>query len=170
LKEVFSFLFERSSLIVVAGVVSYMEDVRSLFHVLNRRYNRLEKVCCRIDGVGISLVHSHILYEIDNQDAPSMQQIADLLGIDITTFSRQIQTLIKIGLVIKSANPSDKRFYFLSLTEKGKRTADEINALVISNLEDIFSQMNEFEKDTVIHSLKILTRSMGQLGSSKVFR
>jgi DNA-binding MarR family transcriptional regulator len=145
-----------------------MEDVRSLFHVLNRKYNRLEKDCCRIEGTGISLVHSHILYEIDKHNAPSMQQIADLLRIDITTFSRQIQTLIKMGLVIKSANLSDKRFYFLSLTEKGKRTADEINILVISNLDDIFSQMNEFERDTVIHSLKILTRAMGQLRSNKV--
>jgi DNA-binding MarR family transcriptional regulator len=145
-----------------------MEDVRSLFHVLNRKYNRLEKDCCHIEGTGISLVHSHILYEIDKHNAPSMQQIADLLRIDITTFSRQIQTLIKMGLVIKSANPSDKRFYFLSLTEKGKRTADEINILVISNLDDIFSQMNEFERDTVIHSLKILTRAMGQLRSNKV--
>lgn len=147
-----------------------MEDVRSLFHVLNRRYNGLEKECCRIEGTGISLVHSHILYEINKHDAPSMQQIADMLGIDITTFSRQIQTLIKMGLVIKSSNPSDKRFYFLSLTEKGKRTADEVNNMVNSNLDKIFSQMNEFERDTVVHSLKILTRSMGQIKNSKVSR
>lgn len=146
--------------------MSEIEDVRSLCHVLNRRYSRLEKDCCRNEGVEISLVHSHILYEIDKHTSPSMQQIADLLGIDITTFSRQIQTLIKSGLVNKSANPSDKRIYFLSLTEKGKRTADEIANLVHSSLDDIFSQMNEFERDTVIHSLKILTRAMGQLKSS----
>jgi DNA-binding MarR family transcriptional regulator len=162
LKKLISFLFSSPSLIVKEKVVSKMEDVRSLFHVMNKRYSRLEKNCCRGEGVDISLVHSHILYEIDKHTAPSMQQIADLLGIDITTFSRQIQTLIKIGLVIKSANPSDKRIYFLSLTEKGKRTADEIDTLLNLNLKEIFSHMNEFERDTVIHSLKILTRAMGQ--------
>ncbi|MCM3717348.1 MarR family winged helix-turn-helix transcriptional regulator [Fictibacillus phosphorivorans] len=145
-----------------------MEDIRSLFHMLNRKYNRLEKDCCRVEGSGISLVHSHILYEIDKQHTPSMQQIADTLGIDITTFSRQIQTLTKMGLVIKKTNPSDKRYYFLSLTEKGQQTADEVHRMIHSSLEEIFSQMNEFERDTVIHSLKILTRTMGQLNNSKV--
>lgn len=139
-----------------------MDDVRNLFQVMNRRFGLLQKNCCHVDGIDISLVHSHILYEIEKHTKPSMQQIADLLGIDITTFSRQIQTLIKADLVKKSANPEDKRIHFLSLTEKGKQTANEIDTMVKENLNDIFSQMNEFERDTVIHSLKILTRAMGQ--------
>jgi DNA-binding MarR family transcriptional regulator len=143
--------------------VSLMEDIRSLLQVLNRRYNLLQKKCCHIDGLDISLVHSHILYEIDKHTAPSMQQIAALLGIDITTFSRQIQTLLKMGLVKKSNNPADKRIHFLSLTEKGKQIADEIDTMIQENLMQMFSSMNEFERDTVIHSLKILTRSMGQI-------
>lgn len=147
-----------------------MKDVRSLFHVLNTKYSRLEKNCCRVNGIDISLVHSHILYAINKHSLPSMHQIADLLGIDITTFSRQIQTLMKLGLVIKSTNPSDKRYYFLSLTEKGKQLAGEIDTMINSKLDEVFSQMNEFERDTVIHSLKIITRVMGQLNNSNVIR
>jgi DNA-binding MarR family transcriptional regulator len=71
--------------------------------------------------------------------------------------------LLKMGLVKKSNNPADKRIHFLSLTEKGKQIADEIDTMIQENLMQMFSSMNEFERDTVIHSLKILTRSMGQI-------
>lgn len=78
-----------------------MEISRDIFHVLTRRFGLLNKNCCTVGDFEISLVQSHILYEIDKQKEPSMQQIADTLAMDITTFSRQIQTLVKMELVKK---------------------------------------------------------------------
>jgi DNA-binding MarR family transcriptional regulator len=142
--------------------VYLMEDVRNLLQTLNRKYSLLQKKSCRIEGESISLVHSYILYEIEKHYQPSMQQVADQLGIDITTFSRQIQTLIKAGLVKKNANPKDKRIYFLSLTERGKQISAEIDSQIKTNLETIFSQLSDFERDTVIHSLKIINKAMSE--------
>ncbi|KAF6589071.1 winged helix-turn-helix transcriptional regulator, partial [Paenibacillus sp. EKM208P] len=74
-----------------------------------------------------SPVQSHILYEIDRQHKPSMQQIAETLGTDITTFSRQVQSLTKMNLVEKTPDPSDRRVYTLSLTVEGKYVATTID-------------------------------------------
>lgn len=72
-----------------------MENTRELFQVMTRRFGFLNKNCCSAGGLDISLIQSHILYEIDNLHKPSMQQVAEALGTDITTFSRQVQSLSK---------------------------------------------------------------------------
>ncbi|HLO12475.1 MAG TPA: helix-turn-helix domain-containing protein, partial [Pseudoneobacillus sp.] len=84
-----------------------MENTRELFQILTRRFGFLNKNCCTVGAVEISVIHSHILYEIDKSHSPSIQQVAQNLGIDITTFSRQIQSLVKHGLVKKTPDPND---------------------------------------------------------------
>jgi len=91
-----------------------------------------------------------------------MQQVADALGMDITTFSRQIQNLVKRGLVKKTPLPEDRRVYTLSLTAEGKSVAAAIDQEINRYLDEIFSHMSEFEKETVIRSIKLLNECMGK--------
>ncbi len=139
-----------------------MENKREIFQILSRRFGLLNKNCCTVGGFDISTVHSHILYEIDKQNEPTMQQVADTLGIDVTTFSRQIQTLIKLKLVTKSPSVEDKRYYILSLTTEGKFLATSIETTMNSYLNEIFSHMNEFEQETVLRSIKVLNNAMAK--------
>ncbi|MCM3127148.1 MarR family winged helix-turn-helix transcriptional regulator [Paenibacillus provencensis] len=136
------------------------ESLRELLQVTARRFGLLNKNCCSVGTNDISMIQSHILYEIDRQHEPSMQQIADTLGIDITTFSRQVQTLIKKNLVKKTTLPEDRRVYILHLTTEGKFVATTIDENMNSYLNEIFSFMNEFERETVLRSIKLLNESM----------
>lgn len=139
-----------------------MENTRELFQVLTRRFGMLNKNCCSSGGIDLSLVQSHILYELDRLNQPNVQQVADVLGMDITTFSRQIQTLVKMNLVRKSQLPEDRRIYVLSLTADGKNAAAAIDEEMNQYLEEVFSHMNEFEKETVIRSIKLLNNAMAK--------
>lgn len=139
-----------------------MDNKRELFQVLTRRFGLLNKNCCSVGAIDISSVHSHILYEIDKQHEPTMQQIAETLAIDVTTFSRQIQTLIKMELVTKSPSLNDKRYYVLALTTQGKFMASTIDASMNDYLNEIFSHMNEFEQETVLRSIKLLNNAMSK--------
>lgn len=137
-----------------------MNNLRELLQILARQFGLLNKNCCQISGLDISLIHSHILYEIDRQNTPSMQKVAETLGVDITTFSRQIQSLVKMNLVKKTATPEDRRVYMLSLTIEGRFVAGSIDKMMNDYLDEVFSFMNEFEKETVIRSLQLLNTSM----------
>ncbi|SFA51550.1 DNA-binding transcriptional regulator, MarR family [Parageobacillus thermantarcticus] len=139
-----------------------MENMRELFQVMTRRFGLLNKNCCSIGDVDISLVQSHILYEIDKREYPSMQQVSEALGMDITTFSRQIQNLVKKGLVKKTPLPEDRRVYTLSLTTEGKFIATTIDREINRYLDEVFSHMTEFEKETVIRSIKLLNECMAK--------
>lgn len=91
-----------------------------------------------------------------------MQEIADTLATDITTFSRQIQTLIKMGFVQKNQSSQDRRVYTLSLTTEGKFVLGTIHSQMEQYLEEVFSHMNEFEKETVKRSLQVLNAAMAK--------
>lgn len=138
------------------------QNLREMFQIMSRRLGLLNKNCCTTGGVEVSLAQSHILYELDRQHQPSMQQVADTLGIDITTFSRQIQSLVKQRLVKKSPSPDDGRVYLLRLTPEGKFIATTIDQQMNAFFNDVFEKMNAFERETVIRSILLLNESMSK--------
>jgi DNA-binding MarR family transcriptional regulator len=137
-------------------------NLREMFQIMTRRFGLLNKNCCTIGGIDISLVQSHVLFEIDRRREPSMQQIAEALNIDITTFSRQIQSLIQLKLVKKTPSGADRRVYILSLTTEGKFAATAIDRQMNDYLTEVFSHMNEFEQETVVRSIKLLNECMSK--------
>lgn len=137
-----------------------MQNKRELFQIMTRRFGLLNKNCCTIAGHDISVAQSHILYEIDQRSQPSMQEIAEALGIDITTFSRQIQVLVKMGWVQKESNPEDRRVSILSLTTTGEYVATTMDQQMNSYLDEVFSYLTSFEQETVIRSIQLLNQAM----------
>lgn len=139
-----------------------MENKRELFQSMVKRFGLLNKNCCTVDDAEISLVQSHILYEIDRREWPSMQQVADALATDLSTFSRQVQSLMKMGLITKVPSSADKRISVLGLTEEGQKVALAIQQDMEAHLEEIFSHMTEFEQDMVLQSVKLLNEAMAK--------
>lgn len=139
-----------------------MENKRELFQSMVKRFGLLNKNCCTVGDVEISLVQSHILYEIDRRDWPSMQQVADALATDLSTFSRQVQSLMKLGLVTKMPSAADKRISVLGLTSEGQAVAAVIQQDMEAHLEEIFSHMTDFERDMVLQSIKLLNEAMAK--------
>ncbi len=139
-----------------------MEDVRAILQVTMRRFGMLNKNCCSVGDHDISQVQSHILYELARAEGPSMQQVAETIGMDITTFSRQIQTLVKLELVEKRQSAEDKRVYHLYLTENGKKVEREINQQMLHYLTNVFTHLSEKESEEVVESLKVLNAAMSK--------
>ncbi|ARR10792.1 MULTISPECIES: MarR family winged helix-turn-helix transcriptional regulator [Paenibacillus] len=139
-----------------------MQNKRELFQIMTRRFGLLNKDCCSIGGHDISAAQSHILYEINQRDRASIQQIAELLGTDLTTFSRQVQTLIKMGLLQKEANPDDRRVSLLTLTPTGQYIATTIDQQMNSYLDEVFSYLTPFEQETVVRSIHLFNEAMAK--------
>ncbi len=142
-----------------------MENVRELFQVMTRRFGFLNKNCCSVGNFEISLIHSHILFEVDRRKRASMQEVAEALGTDITTFSRQVQTLIKMGLLEKKPQVEDRRVHLLSLTVEGLFVTGGIDEQMKANFEEIFSHLSKEEGEMVIQSIKLLNSAMEKSSS-----
>ena len=136
-------------------------NLRGMFQMVVRRFGFLNDQCCEsCCGQEVSTMQSHILYEISRQMNPSIQDVANALGLDITTFSRQVKALVEKGLVKKTPNPSDNRVYILSLTEKGTTVEESINNEMNTYLNKILSHLSDYEKESVIRSIKLLDDAM----------
>ena len=81
--------------------------------------------CCR----GVTLAQCHTILEIEDLGQATTVELSKRLGLDKSTLSRTIDGLVNNGLVARVANPTDRRFYLLSLTIKGQDVADHINQI-----------------------------------------
>ena len=142
-----------------------MESVREALQIFVRRFGLLNVSCCEeCCGEQISMAQGHILYEIRRMVNPSMQRVAEELGMDVTTFSRQAKSLEGKGLIMRQVWPDDRRVSLLGLTDEGLRMLEQIDGYMAAKLEQIFAPMTPFERETVVKSLALLNEAVVKSG------
>lgn len=142
-----------------------MDTVREKLQIFVRRFGLLNASCCdECCGEQVSMAQGHILFEIRRKGAPSMQQVAEELGMDVTTFSRQAKALEARGLIFKSMSPDDRRVSLLGLTVTGEGVLSRIDRHMAGKIEQIFAVMTAFERETVIRSLELLNEAVAKSG------
>lgn len=143
-----------------------MNTVREELQIFVRRFGLLNAACCEFCcGEEVSLVQSHILFEIRRSGEPSMQRAAEELGIDVTTFSRQIKTLEKKGLVSRRPAERDRRVSLLGLTAEGTRTLERIDGYMAEKIGQLFTVMSPFEREVVARSFGLLNEALAKVGA-----
>lgn len=106
------------------------------------------------------MTQSHILFEVRRSDSPTMLQVARELGVDVTTFSRQVKALEAKVLIVRRSSPDDRRVTLLELTEEGERVLERIDSFMSERLEKVFDRMSGFERETVVRSLGLLNEAL----------
>lgn len=140
---------------------SQMNLVREELQLFVRRFGFLNASCCdECCGEQVSMAQGHILFEIRRSGQPSMQQVAEELGMDITTFSRQAKSLEAKGLIARRVSPDDRRVSLLGLTLAGEEVMGRIDLYMTGRIERIFSSMTRFEQETVVRSLGLLNGAL----------
>ncbi|MBK5276753.1 MAG: MarR family transcriptional regulator [Desulfuromonadales bacterium] len=140
-----------------------MNTIRDYLQVFVRRFGLLAAACCdECCGEQVSMAQSHILFEVRRQPCSSMQRIADELGLDVTTFSRQVKGLEGKGLVARRVSPDDRRVSLLDLTPAGSGVLDRIDVYMEERVGRIFARMSAFEQETVTRSLGLLNNALAR--------
>jgi DNA-binding MarR family transcriptional regulator len=140
-----------------------MKAVREELQLFVRRFGLLNASCCdECCGEQISMAQSHILYEIRRRGSPSMQRVAEELGMDVTTFSRQAKSLESKGLIVREVSLEDRRVSLLGVTGEGMRVLEQIDRYMSERLEQLFSSLTPFERETVVRSLGLLNEALTQ--------
>jgi DNA-binding MarR family transcriptional regulator len=135
-------------------------NVRETFQLFVRRFGLLQKdgaQCC-----GVSLVQSHILYELSKKSNISLNDLSQLLSVDTSTLSRQVQFLVELNMINRVADPKDRRYVLLSLTSKGQEQFQQIAKLMEDYVEGIFNNIPKDKQQQVLDSLDILSDAMSQ--------
>lgn len=74
--------------------------------------------------------------------------------------SKIISGLVKKGLIQKFPDPEDSRVTLLSLTPKGQKKLEAINAFLSDMHQEVLQQMEPEQRKTMITNLELLKASM----------
>ncbi len=133
-----------------AQVQLVKEKVRQLERVLAREILN-ETVCC-----GVSLSQRHVLLEVWRGKEISLVDLAAILGLDTSTLSRTVNSLVNLGLVSRIPNPKDRRYILISLTEQGRAACDLIERSSDHFYRRVLRSLPKDREHQIIDSLAML--------------
>jgi DNA-binding MarR family transcriptional regulator len=103
-----------------------------------------------------------LLVRIDRRGPIGVVELADLVGRDYTTVSRQVARLDELGLVVRRAGTRDKRVREAEVTELGREMADAIDRTREQLVGELMADWSSAERRDLSRLLKRMAASMNE--------
>lgn len=134
------------------------KDFRELIRILERKFGLLNKQdeCCS----EISLAQCHALVEIGRSETISLKELSNILGLDISTMSRTVESLVKKEFVFRTPSETDRRSVDIKLTEKGLVLFRDIESKMDNKYKNIFNQISIEDQLIVFNGFNIIIEAL----------
>jgi DNA-binding MarR family transcriptional regulator len=122
------------------------ETMRALEHemgVLVRRIRRLIAERARMVHPDLSPVAYSMLMALNDSGPRRASDLVDLFSIDKGAVSRQVSSLLELGLIERSPDPEDRRAAILAITDEGSRRLATVSALRRREVSDRLASWSE---------------------------
>ncbi len=110
--------------VAVGGVdpddLEVIERALGTFFRLSRNF-RFQEAVHKRSGFATDRASYGVLARVGELQPVRLSELAHVLGVDVSTISRQVATLEHRGLVSRAADPADGRAVRLELTEPGQQ-------------------------------------------------
>ena len=103
-----------------------------------------------------------LLVRIDRRGPIGVVELAEVVGRDYTTVSRQVARLDELGLVIRRAGSRDKRRSEAEVTELGREMADAIDRMREQLVSELLSNWTNAERRDLARLMKRLASDMNE--------
>jgi DNA-binding MarR family transcriptional regulator len=110
-----------------------------------------EALCC-----GVTMAQCHAILEIGAAGELNLKDLAARLGLDNSTLSRTVESLVQDGLVERTPSKEDRRATVIRLHEKGREARDRINSTWNQICQDMFRSIPREKHQQLIESVSIL--------------
>jgi DNA-binding MarR family transcriptional regulator len=140
---------------------NFIKNLRNKIRLLEREFDfqlKSETTCC-----GITLSQCHIIIELAERGRASIKELSETFGLDKSTLSRTVDGMVEAGYVNRITNKEDRRFFDLSLTEKGAEKADFINSQCNKYYAEALRSIPVEKQNLIIESLSLLGNIMAGL-------
>jgi DNA-binding MarR family transcriptional regulator len=103
-----------------------------------------------------------LLVRIDRRGPIGVVELADLVGRDYTTVSRQVARLDELGLVVRRSGSRDKRVREAEVTEHGREMADAIDRMREELVGELMAEWSAAERRDLARLMKRLAGDMNE--------
>ena len=131
-----------------------------------RQLRKLERImeaylrqdtCCH----GVSIAQCHALLAVEHLGQASLNPLAEHIGLDKSTLSRTVESLVKKKLLMRKTAPQDRRITLISLTDQGRQVCKKINEANDSRFCSVLSALDR-EPEAVVDIFEKLVTAMDQ--------
>lgn len=141
--------------------VKKAKELRELIRGLERKIGLVDKnqvTCC-----GVTMAQCHALVEIGRAKQITLNELAELLGLDNSTMSRTVNNLVNEGLVIREVHPEDRRYVTIRLTEAGQKIFAGIESSMDLYYQKVLKEIPEGAREEVLNGLNLLLTAIGKV-------
>ena len=110
-----------------------------------------EALCC-----GVTMAQCHAIMEIGKAGELNLRDLSAHLGLDNSTLSRTVESLVQDDLADRTPSNEDRRATVIRLTEKGRAARNRINATWNRICRDMFRSISPEKHTQFIESVSIL--------------
>lgn len=130
---------------------------------LERFYSSVRMSELRFSGrFGSDVDYRSLLYLdlIRYEEGCTASKIPEMLGVDKSTVSKKIDSLVARGMAVKVRDPDDGRIQRLALSEEWRTMYDENDAPYDRVLERLETELSDSEKAVVCRALGIFSEEL----------
>lgn len=109
-------------------------------------------------NIPLNTTQTRILMFINNDNTRTMSEISRMIGLDKSSFTRSVDSLVHTGYVSKKTQPHDRRTIRLELTAKGIKAACMIENDFDRYFSTLIESFAENEKAEFLGALKTFSR------------
>jgi DNA-binding MarR family transcriptional regulator len=123
------------------------ETVRALEHemgVLVRRIRRLIAERARMVHPDLSPVAYSMLMALNESGPRRASDLVGLFSVDKGAVSRQVQSLLELGLIERDPDPEDRRAAILSITDEGSR---RLESIAVARRSEVIGRLAEWSDE-----------------------
>lgn len=132
------------------------DDIRivtALFDEMNNKLSKTSQETLLKIYKNLTIAEASAIYAIGPDEPKTMKQIAETLGVAVSTPTRTIDRLLEKGFVNRTVGKKDRRKLLIELTSKGKELLEDIDK---ENLEITKKMLNGLSDDEIETFKKIL--------------
>lgn len=139
-----------------------VEELERALTVLFRRGNQPRTHERLVARAGISLDRSSyaVLARVDEAGRVRVSELADMLGVDISTASRQVHAVASDGLLVRHPDPRDGRVTILEIAPAGRAALRRIRSARLQRIGELVEGWSARDRAELA---RLLSRFVGQL-------
>jgi len=123
--------------------MDYLNILRKLDDLSNFRREISRSLDTDTLNLSINRTQKQVLMAILRTKENNMTDLSQQIGMEKSTLTRTIDSLIEEGLVTRASGTQDRRTIICALTEKGQLIANQLDKIMREHLEKLLSELSE---------------------------
>ncbi len=115
-------------------------------------------------GVALERAAYGVVREVADCGAVRLTDLANSLGLDLSTVSRQVKGLEAAGLLARTEDPDDRRAAWVTTSRDGAEALDRLARVRHRFFEDLLARWPQEDRDRLAPLRERFARELRQLG------